>query len=57
MIRHLADHLLTSEDNLRETREKLTSINVLGSAELSVYLPPNVADKLSSSGDFDIDLS
>jgi hypothetical protein len=45
----LSDHLLTCEDNLRETREKLTSINVLSSAELSVYLPPNVADKLSSS--------
>jgi hypothetical protein len=52
MIRHLADHLLTSEDNLKFSREKLMSINVLGLAELAVYLPTNVADKLSSSGDF-----
>lgn len=49
MIRHLADHLLTSEDNLKFSREKLMSINVLGLAELAVYLPTNVADKLSSS--------
>jgi hypothetical protein len=34
---------------LRETQEKLTSINVLSSVELSSFLPPNVADKLSSS--------
>jgi hypothetical protein len=29
VIRHLSDHLLTCEDQLRETREKLASINVL----------------------------
>jgi len=52
MIRHLADHLLTSEDNLKFSREKLMSINVLGLAELAVYLPTNVADKLSTSGNF-----
>ena len=49
IIRHLSDHLLSCEENLRETQEKLSSINVLSSVELSPFLPPNVADKLSSS--------
>lgn len=49
VVRHLSDYILSCEDSRRETSEKLSSINVLSSAELSSYLPPNVADKLSSS--------
>ncbi len=49
MLNYLSSHLQDCEKTLRDTCEKLASVDVLSATDLAQFLPPNVADKMSSS--------
>lgn len=49
VLNYLSSHLQECEKTLRDTCEKLASVDVLSATDLAQFLPPNVADKMSSS--------
>jgi len=49
VLNYLSTHLQECEKTLRDKCEKLSSVDVLSVSDLALFLPPNVAEKMSPS--------